>query len=386
MFKLVTGLPGEGKTSNELWDFLNNPAYNGRPKYCTPIKGFDPSAHCVTPIEHIKVWQELPEGSVIFCDEVQDYCGTDIPREPPEWVKQLARHRHGGYDFIVTTQSPMFLHSFARKLAKPHVHYHRPWNLKMVRYEFESAQGDPLCKSSKALGQRKFVTPDPRVFELYTSTVLDTHKAKPPKKLIIGIVIALSMLLFGGFFGISKVLSFGKPAESVSSVKSEPVQVSMSSQTAKTTASFTPPAVHLENEPMTWNAQSIQPRIPGLPHTAPIYDALTAPTDFPRVAACMSSESRGMCKCYTQQGTPLDVPPSACFVYVKVGSFDPWLTGRHQQSEPVVQDRSRSPGVAASSPIDASLDPVAPAHPGLRSGASYTVVEDTSRGGRNVLK
>ncbi|KPY65165.1 hypothetical protein ALO93_200247 [Pseudomonas amygdali pv. sesami] len=280
MFKLVTGLPGEGKTSNELWDFLNNPAYSGRPKYCTPINGFDPSAHGVVAIDHIKGWQELPEGSVIFCDEVQDFCGTDIPREPPEWIKKLARHRHGGYDFIVTTQSPMYLHPFARKLAKPHVHYHRPWNMKMVRYEFESAQGDPLSKSAKSVGQRKFVTPNPEVFKLYTSTVLDTHKAKPPKKLIGLILIALLMIGVGGYLGLRQVNSLSKPKED--SVLATHAAKPAEQPQPQTSMSFSPPVVNLQAEPSTWNAESIKPRIAGLPHTAPIYDALTAPTDFPR--------------------------------------------------------------------------------------------------------
>ncbi|KPZ03864.1 hypothetical protein ALP50_200133 [Pseudomonas syringae pv. spinaceae] len=370
MFKLVTGLPGEGKTSNELWDFLNNPAYSGRPKYCTPINGFDPSAHGVVAIDHIKGWQELPEGSVIFCDEVQDFCGTDIPREPPEWIKKLARHRHGGYDFIVTTQSPMYLHPFARKLAKPHVHYHRPWNMKMVRYEFESAQGDPLSKSAKSVGQRKFVTPNPEVFKLYTSTVLDTHKAKPPKKLIGLILIALLMIGVGGYLGLRQVNSLSKPKED--SVLATHAPKPASQPQPQTSMSFSPPVVNLQAEPSTWNAESIKPRIAGLPHTAPIYDALTAPTDFPRVAACMSSAERGTCKCYSQQGTPLDVPVSACFVFVKVGTFDPWLSGRHQEQ----QDQSQQSVAQASSqtvPIDASQVPV------KNKGAQFTVVADSSR-------
>ncbi|MCQ2990931.1 zonular occludens toxin domain-containing protein [Pseudomonas tremae] len=374
MLKLVTGLPGEGKTSNELWDFLNNPAYSGRPKYCTPIKGFEPALHGVTAIDHIKGWQELPEGAVIFCDEVQDYCGTDLPSQPPEWVKQLARHRHGGYDFIVTTQSPMFLHPFARKLSKPHVHYHRPWNMKMVRYEYEGVQGDPLSKSAKSLAQRKFVTPNPEVFKLYTSTVLDTHKAKPPKKLITLIGIALLMLVAGGYFGLQQVKSLGTPKEGPLSAEHKSAPATDAAN--QTSMSFTPPVVNLQNEPSTWNLESMKPRVEGLAYTAPIYDSLTSPTDFPRVAACMSSAERGTCKCYSQQGTPLDVPISACFVFVKVGTFDPWLSGRHQDRDnqiaqsPAADDRQSSRSIAA---VDGSQEPV------KTRGASFTVVADTSR-------
>lgn len=143
MFKLVTGKPGDGKTSNELWEFLNAKEYKGRDKFCTPIKGFDAAKHGVTEIEDIKGWRDLPDGSVIFIDEVQDYLGQRSGKEVPEWIRELARHRHSGKDFIATTQDPMFLDPFVRKLAKPHVHYHRPWNMKMVRHQWDTVQNDP---------------------------------------------------------------------------------------------------------------------------------------------------------------------------------------------------------------------------------------------------
>ena len=50
MFKLVTGKPGDGKTSNELWEFLHAKEYKGRDKFCTPIKGFEAAKHGVTEI------------------------------------------------------------------------------------------------------------------------------------------------------------------------------------------------------------------------------------------------------------------------------------------------------------------------------------------------
>ncbi|WP_296185814.1 zonular occludens toxin domain-containing protein [Pseudomonas sp. UBA1879] len=361
MFKLATGLPGEGKTSNELWDFLNAPEYQGRPKYCTPINGFEPEKHGVKPIEHIKVWQDLPDGSVIFCDEVQDFCGSDQFKEPPEWVKQIARHRHRGFDFIVTTQSPMFIHPFVRKLSKPHVHYHRPWNMKGVRYTFEAAQNDPLAKSSKALAQKKFVTPNPEVFKLYTSTVLDTHKSKPPKKLIVSAILAMLFLVLGGGYAAYKVMHFGKDAQK--QINPAAVQDIAATKSVPTTKSdlITPPT--LPDRPV-WTEDSVKPRIKGQAFTAPIYDNLTAPTDFPRVAACMSSKSKG-CHCYTQQATPLDIPEGACEVFVRVGNFDPWLSSRRQQQQ-----------VAAKQSPASEQQQVASADP-LSRGQKYTVVGDT---------
>lgn len=45
MLVLVTGSPGAGKTSNMLWEFLKNPDYADRPKFCSDITDFDRAAH-----------------------------------------------------------------------------------------------------------------------------------------------------------------------------------------------------------------------------------------------------------------------------------------------------------------------------------------------------
>ena len=359
MFKLVTGLPGDGKTSNELWDFLHAEQYQGRPKYCTPVNGFDAKAHGVTEIPHIDKWQDLPEGSVIFCDEIQDFCGTNLGKEAPDWVQQLARHRHSGYDFISTTQSPMFLHPFARKLVKPHVHYHRPFNLQMCRYTWDNVQNDPTTRTAKNLGQRQLVKPNPKVFELYTSTVLDTHKAKPPYKILIVLALALLVLVVGGVFAFQKIRHFTAP---------DPVEVAAVKREAAPSKVYDSPSENLsaEDKPV-WTEQSMKPRIPGLLYTAPVYDALTAPSDFPRVSACMSSKDRGTCNCFTQQGTAIDVPLSACYVFVQSGSFDPWLSGRKQQNNPEAGTTAARAG--EHSPLDARS----------MGGQPITVVADNSR-------
>lgn len=321
MFKLVTGSPGDGKTSNELWEFLHADQYKGRPKYCTPVNGFEPEKHGVTPIEHIKIWQDLPDGSVIFCDEVQDYLGARSGRDVPDWIQQLARHRHRGFDFIVTTQSPLFLDQFVRKLAKPHVHYIRPWNMKGKRYRWDTVQNDPTTKTAKKAGQGELVTPNPEVFKLYTSTVLDTHKAAPPWKILAVGVVAL-LLLIGG------VSLAGYNLSHMNEAPVEPEPPSPSSKSHSSSFASTGAVVPASEG---WTTESIKPRIEGLAWTAPVYDRLTAPSDFPRVSACMYAKSTG-CKCYSQQATPVDAPEVACLVFVKTGSFDPWLSARSGRS------------------------------------------------------
>lgn len=378
MFKLVTGLPGGGKTSNELWNFLNAPEYNGRPKYCTPVNGFEPEKHGVVAIDHISCWESLPDGSVIFCDEVQDYGGTDVKGEP-QWVKQLARHRHRGFDFICTTQSPMFLNSFIRKLAQPHVHYIRPWNMKGIQYSWESVQNDPNSRTAKNTGVRTPVKPNPEVFKLYTSTVLDTHKSRPPYKVFILLAVCILLLLVGGGWATYRVLHMGDSFKT--QTESSPVHVGTLPESgvpqsiSNGVASTVPPII---TEPV-WTPETMKPSVPGMPHSAPVYDDLTKPSDFPRVAACMTSKSKG-CHCYTQQATPLEIPETACEIFVKVGTFDPWLSSRHQRQ----QDQQQQPQLAQSSPAHMAPRPSLSADEKLRRGASFTVVSDSSRVARSI--
>jgi zona occludens toxin len=361
MLKLVTGLPGAGKTSNELWDFLTAKEYEGRPKYATPIKGFIPANHGVLPLDHVDQWRELPEGSVIICDEVQRYCGTELGTNPPDWVKDLSIHRHSGKDLIFITQAPGLLHPFARKLVQPHVNYHRPYNAsRVMRYSWESVQSDPASKTARNTGQSSMVKTNPKVFELYTSTVLDTHKARLPMKSLIILGIALLIAVVGIGFGVKFILGLQHKEAQVEPVTAAAVVHASAAPVGK------PPTQPGDQKPV-WTEETVKPRIPGQPYTAPVYDQLTTPTDFPRVAACMSSESRGTCNCYTQQATPVDVPASACQVFIKHGSFDPWLSGRKQQ-------------IAQAPAADSRENQVHPAVPSTpkNTGASYTVVADTS--------
>jgi zona occludens toxin len=370
MFKLVTGSPGDGKTSNELWAFLHDDQYKNRPKFCTPINGFKAAENGVTEIADITDWQSLPDGSAIFVDEVQKYMGTNLGKINPPWVEALAEHRHRGFDFVCTTQSPMFLHPFPRKLAKPHVHYLRPWNLKNgARYTWETVQNDPTTNTAKKLGQREMVKANPKVFDLYTSTVLDTHKAKPPLKLIGALVLGLIVFITATALVVMRVKHFTEPTP-------DPVATLQTQAVVKAQAQAEPlDAPAATDGKVVWTEQTVKPRMPGNLYTAPIYDALTAPTDFPRVAACISSETRGTCNCYTQQGTPLDVPKSACLVYIAHSSFDPWLSGRHAQTQAANQSQQplTSPATTAQ-PVDRT-----------KRGMPFTEVADTSHTPRKAL-
>ncbi|MBX3657075.1 MAG: hypothetical protein KF740_01430 [Ramlibacter sp.] len=64
---------------------------------------------------------------------------------------------------------------------------------------------------------------------------------------------------------------------------------------------------------------SLQPRIEGLPFTAPRYDELTAPVRVPVVVGCWMSETDGWC--FTQQGTRLKLPRAFMASFIANGQF-----------------------------------------------------------------
>lgn len=134
-------------------------------------------------------------------------------------------------------------------------------------------------------------------------------------------VVALLMLVCGVLIAVYNLSHLNEAP-----VESEPL--SQSSKPFSSSSASTGPIVPSSE---VWTTESIKPRIEGLAWTAPVYDRLTAPSDFPRVSACMYAKSSG-CDCYSQQATPVDVPEVACLVFVKTGSFDPWLSARSGRS------------------------------------------------------
>ena len=322
MLVLVTGSPGAGKTSNMLWEFLKNPDYADRPKFCSDIPDFDRAAHGVGDFTDIEKWQDCPDGSIIFCDEAQRFLRPRSGRVVPDWLGAFETHRHRGFDFVFITQHPSLIDAHVRRLVGRHHHFHKPFGIKnSIRYTWEHTQENP-CSHTFKDAQRKVIRTNPEVFKLYKSTALDTHKRQLPwGKLSIGALGVL--MIIGGFsYSFTHLGGTKKPVPDTSEN-----QQSSTVQTTKpdgSLVSFTSPVQ--ESAPRTFKQEDLIPRADNLPWTAPYYDELTRPSDFPRIAACI--ESYKGCNCYTQQATPITVSFDVCKAIVKNGTFDNWASQR----------------------------------------------------------
>lgn len=312
MLHLITGTNGAGKTLNTLkWVRErslkeNRPVcHNGR---FSPVAGGELSTWKQI---DFKDWQKEPDGTIFVIDE----CHNDLPTRGasaavPDEVKMLAEHRRRGMDFYLITQHPQNVDNFVRRLiGSPgwHRHLKRTFGADLVScIEWDAV--NPNCEKPGS-GKSGTVTmvPFPKeVYSWYTSASLHTGKKKIPR----AVWIALASLIIAPaliYFAVSGVYSNVKKDRNSSPAGTNQVVAARAAggeSRALTAAEY---------------VNSHVPRIPGFPHTAPAYDAVTQPVEAPYPAACVLMQ--GKCNCYTQQATQLFMPDGLCEHIVRNGFF-----------------------------------------------------------------
>jgi|GEM_PF-1536742 len=343
MIYLFTGVPGANKTSNALWSFLKDPEFTYiksedapedapkvlRPKYAVEIKGFDYEKHGIIKLDTLENWQDLPDGSLIFVDEADQFFPAGSPKNPPDYIRALARHRHRGFDFFVITQQPSMIHSFIHGLIECHYHFHKAYGMEYsTRYKWESFQLSPnnIVNKNRAIAEK--ITPNPEVFTFYKSATINTRKKDIPYNLILKMLLLCSLVFFAFFFVYWYLSLRHQKPENVKPVQSQ--QQALVAQQQPVQDSSLLPTSDEQLKPVDFVAKN-----QSAPWSAPAYKELVEPTDFPRVAACIKGKSStnpdfNGCRCFTQQATPVHVPEPYCSEIVKKGAFDPWLSGRSQ--------------------------------------------------------
>lgn len=326
MLYLITGANGAGKTLNTLKWVAERAAKESRP-VChngrfEPVEG---GALASWKRIDFKDWQDEPDGTIFLIDE----CHNDLPLRPsssapPDAVKMLAEHRRRGMDFYLVTQHPQNIDSFVRRLiGSPgwHRHLKRTFGADLVSV-LEWSAVNPNCEKAGA-GKSGTVSMQPfpkEVYGWYKSASLHTGKTRVPMKVYALVLFAvLGPLLL--FLGVRSVYQN-------TTRRAEPVQpAGAASGSGGAAVSGGVPAsasVRYADKPVKTFAAFIQenePRVSGLPHTAPKYDEVTRPTRAPVPAACIEMESKG-CKCYTQQGTLIvGMPRDLCSSIVRAGFF-----------------------------------------------------------------
>jgi zona occludens toxin len=322
--KLVTGLPGNGKTLYTIsyvkkWaERENRQVYYARiPELKLPW----------LPIEPDK-WMDAPPGSIIVIDEAQEvFRNRSLGAQPPEHVKALETHRHKGLDLVLMTQHPSLIDPAIRKLTQTHKHLVRIWGSQMSTiHEWMGVRDNcdkPVGRRDSEKTKWAF---DKSVYSLYKSADLHTMKRSIPGRVKLLAIVPV-LLALAGWYVYNTTLGKHKV--------DAPQQVAAAHvQPGARPLPVTPPAPDLVDpvqDAREFIAERVE-RVQGLPQTAPRYDELTKPVRVPVPAACIAS-SQG-CKCYTQQATRLDVPYNACMSIVENGYFEDFNPNGSKEVQP----------------------------------------------------
>ena len=361
MIYLRTGSNGAGKTLLTLKEVRekslkeNRPVYhNGRFEVVAggPLDGWKSM--------DARDWQTVPDGAIFIIDE----CHNDFPvradKTVPDYVKMLAEHRRRGFDFYMITQHPMNIDPFVRRLiGSPgwHQHLKRVSGAPLVSVlEWPAVNEQPQKNGSGASAAVKMVPFPKEVYAWYASTSLDTAKVKIPFQVKMLAAAALLIPLLGYYGWQSFKHNQEKRFAPAPGAAAPAVGVHPGSGGGGGDKVVQTPAEYLA---------SYQPRIVGLPHTAPRYDDATKPTIAPFPAACVNMGAR--CDCFTQQGTKLQTPADLCKQIVAGGFFQDWgqgigggsggAGGAPAASAAPVAPTGGNPGIAPSVAL-ASADPV----------------------------
>lgn len=308
--ELVTGLPGNGKTLHTLARVKAWAEKDNRPVYYSGIRDLMLPWTEIDP----EKWYDCPANSIIVIDECQRvFRPRSFGSNVPEYVSRLETHRHQGLDIVLITQHPMLCDPSIRRLAGKHLHVVRKFGMAAATiHEWGSVRENCDKPSGRADSVKHHWKYDKSAYQFYKSAETHTVKRNIPFRLYVLFVFIPLILAFLGYRFYSSVRSktTTAPAASASGARAQTLRAPSS----KDQPGYLDPVADARKYVFERS-----PRVAGLAHTAPIYDDVTRPTTAPVPAACI--QVRGVCKCFSQQATALDVHPDQCRAIVAGGYF-----------------------------------------------------------------
>ncbi len=352
---LITGLPGHGKGIFSLDTINKLEQVSQRPVYYHNVKDLALKWH---PLADAKEWINCPEGSIILLDEAwQTFPLRANAQIPPEYVAQLATHRHKGYDIFIVTQQPSQLDTFVRKLVDHHYHVVRKFGSESANvHQFVGLNSDPQ-RSRKNSIKHSYKYPK-KVYEWYKSAEVHTVQTKRPMRVYflwfgVPLLMAIALYFINGMLNPKTgMIADGIQAEIKG--KGGAVEKTVGQQ------NNTSGQLNDQGRFLTY-IEAHQPQIPDMPFTAPIYNEIVQPVHAPYPAACVLMSNK--CKCYTQQGTKLQTADSVCRQIVENGFFIEWEHQDKQQPQQVTYDKTVYPARDGGSSFKGAAGMTSPVSP-----------------------
>lgn len=328
MITLVTGGTGDGKTAMVVQMMLNE--YQGRPLFVMGIQELKVPHFPVPPVaewtEEVPMPEDptltefqfrFPENAVIIVDEAQKvFRPRHVSAKVPPEVQAFETHRHEGIDWVLITQDPKLIDINVKRLVKRHIHI---WPTHLGRYRLEHPKAfDPEDKAERDIAARSKYSPPKSVFGLYKSARAHTTvKRSIPRYVYVAGLSAAAAIGLG-------IYAYGSISAKISG-----------SQTANLESLKNPgsPGQHQvhgspDKQSRAEYLAQIEPRIPGMYHTASRYDEVTKPTDAPWPAVCVETQAwngrPARCRCLDQQGNDYQTTEGVCSQIAHHGIFKDW--------------------------------------------------------------
>lgn len=318
MIYLFTGSNGSGKTLNSIKFICEelNPNGDRAVFYYAPesqpigIKEAGVLDWQSIDINTCREWYELPEGSIVLVDEFRHVWPWRSHKDKiPESVDRLAEHRSKGFDFVLTAQKPASQFDPAiQGFIEEHRHLEGVSGSKKSRhFVYQTFCSSPMNPPKLQVPDVSTHSFDKKYFDYYRSASLHTHKDRLPYKKLIPLALAVLLIPALFMFAWSTLTNDEPESDHVAAADFSPMDFYSG----------------ISSKPVDDYFEMRTPRVPGLPHTAPIYDEIMEPLIAPKPAACVFFHERhGDCKCWSQQATPIEVSPDFCLNAVKYGWFD----------------------------------------------------------------
>lgn len=346
MITLITGAPGAGKSA-ALVALLAELAPN-RAIYAHGIPDLKIDHQ---PLADPSQWMsEVPDGSVIVIDEVQTVWRPRGPGQGiPADIQALETHRHRGIDFYIVTQAPRLVHTNVRALVGRHVHLRDVGFLGRYWYEWPECAENCSNGWKSAPIRKKYKLPK-QAFGLYKSASVHIKPVRSfPAMLVVAVLALVSTFAASGY--VIKTISAKVSGDTPTSTKpTGPAAAPASSPPPApagkvTTVETTGPVVESAKP---YQSSEFTPVVPTVPESAPAYDHLRQVVSMPRVAGGICNASG--CKCYTEQGTVLNIPSSDCKSLIDSPMYDPWRVRGQQQASSTTTE-ARSTPAPSSAPV-----------------------------------
>lgn len=356
MIYLLTGSNGSGKTLFALQficETLNKD--NTRPVFyfSPPSKPIGIAEAGVLDwqaitVDQAKDWWNFPQGSIFLIDECRIiFPWRDYKKGTPDYVELLADHRDKGFDFVLTAQKPSAQFDPALQgFIEEHRHLEGLRGFDRSRhYVYQSFCSSPLNPPKLQVCEPVTIPFNKKYYSYYRSAALHTKARRIPWRKLSLVLLALLVFVGASVFAVRTIYGFASGSDEPASGNSFlPSPVSSGSDNV----------LGLRPVPSQDQALTVEqylamriPRVSDIPESAPVYDSLTEPKTFPRVSACIHRPFKADCKCYSQQGTPLDISFKFCLSYVRKGVFNPYVEERKPAQAPARADQRSSAAPAA---------------------------------------